>query len=168
MLFSTISLFIKTFPFFSCKDINDFKEEDVFFLAFFSIYLPIKIIVNSDDSLEAMNIANSTANYFSKEVKELYNMNNVSILDSAIEASSPYNINILKQLCIYLMLGVVIAFGIIFMIFFGFGCHSSATSAFPDTTKTNFAFIAFAQHKEVKDLPKRITAYISKLLLPFA
>ena len=44
-------------------------------------------------------------------------MNNVSILDSAIEASSPYNINILKQLCIYLMLGVVVAFGIIFMIF---------------------------------------------------
>lgn len=78
----------------------------------------IKIIVNSDDSLEAMNIANSTANYFSKEVKELYNMNNVSILDSAIEASKPYNINIPKQLCIYLILGIATAFGIIFIIFY--------------------------------------------------
>ena len=78
----------------------------------------IKIIVNSDDSLEAMNIANSTANHFSKEVKELYNMNNVSILDSAIEASKPYNINIPKQLCIYLILGTVTAFGIIFIIFY--------------------------------------------------
>ena len=78
----------------------------------------IKIIVNSDDSLEAMNIANSTANHFSKEVKELYNMNNVNILDSAIEASEPYNINIIKQLCIYLILGTVTAFGIIFIIFY--------------------------------------------------
>ena len=78
----------------------------------------IKIIVNSDDSLEAMNIANSTANHFTKEIKELYNMNNVSILDSAIEATSPYNINIPKQLCIYLILGTVIAFGIIFIIFY--------------------------------------------------
>lgn len=78
----------------------------------------IKIIVNSDDSLEAMNIANSTANHFSKEVKELYNMNNVNILDSAIEASNPYNINIPKQLCIYLILGTVTAFGIIFIIFY--------------------------------------------------
>ena len=78
----------------------------------------IKIIVNSDDSLEAMNIANSTANHFSKEVKELYNMNNVNILDSAIEASSPYNINIPKQLCIYLILSSVTAVCIIFIIFY--------------------------------------------------
>ena len=78
----------------------------------------IKIIVNSDDSIEAMNIANSTANHFSKEVKELYNMNNVNILDSAIESQKPYNINIPKQMCIYLMLGSVTAFGVIFMIFY--------------------------------------------------
>ena len=78
----------------------------------------IKIIVDSDDSLVAMNIANSTANYFTKEIKELYNMNNVSILDGAIEASHPYNINIIKQLCIYIILGTVTAFGIIFIIFY--------------------------------------------------
>ena len=78
----------------------------------------IKIIVNSDDSLEAMNIANSTANFFLKEVTKMYNMNNVNVLDSAIEASKPYNINILKQLCIYLILGFSVAFGIIFIIFY--------------------------------------------------
>ena len=78
----------------------------------------IKIIVNSEDSLESMNIANSTATFFSKEVKELYNMDNVSILDSAIEATNPYNINIPKQLCIYLILGISIAFCIIFIMFY--------------------------------------------------
>ena len=78
----------------------------------------IKIIVNSDDSLKSMNIANSTANFFTKEVKDLYNMNNVSILDSAVEATKPYNINIPKQLCIYLISGVIIAFGTIFIMFY--------------------------------------------------
>ena len=78
----------------------------------------IKIIVHSDDSLEAMNIANSTSYFFSKEVKELYNMNNVSILDSAVEANSPYNVNFPKQLCIYLALGIVLAFVVIFIIFY--------------------------------------------------
>ena len=78
----------------------------------------IKIIVNCDDSLKSMNIANSTANYFSKEVKELYNMNNVNILDSAIEATKPYNINIPKQLCIYLIFGIITACGIIFIAFY--------------------------------------------------
>lgn len=78
----------------------------------------IKIIVNSDDSLEAMNIANSTANFFLKEVTKMYNMNNVNVLDSAVEANAPYNINIFKQLCIYSILGFCIAFGIIFIIFY--------------------------------------------------
>ena len=78
----------------------------------------IKIIVNSDDSNEAMNIANSTANFFLKEVKKMYNMDNVNVLDSAIEAIEPYNINILKQLCIYLVLGVGIAFAIVFIMFY--------------------------------------------------
>lgn len=78
----------------------------------------IKIIVNSDDSLEAKNIANSTANFFLKEVKKMYNMNNVNILDSAVEATEPYNINILKQLCIYFILGFGIAFAIILIMFY--------------------------------------------------
>ena len=50
--------------------------------------------------------------------------------------------------------------------------HSCFTSAFAETTTTRFApfplFISVAQHIEVKDLPKRITAYISKLLRPAA
>ncbi len=78
----------------------------------------IKIIVNCDDSLKSMNIANSTANFFAKEVKKLYNMNNVNVLDSAIKATEPYNINIPKQLCIYLIAGIIIASGIIFIMFY--------------------------------------------------
>ena len=55
----------------------------------------IRIIVVDKDAKLAKNIANVTANYFSKEIVDLYNINNVNILDEAIEATSPYNINVI-------------------------------------------------------------------------
>ena len=78
----------------------------------------IRITVNDGDAIEAKNIANITANYFTKEIVALYNMNNVGILDEAIEAENPYNINVTKQVVIYFMLGFVLAAGILFVIFY--------------------------------------------------
>lgn len=78
----------------------------------------IKITVNDRNAIQAKNIANVTANYFSKEVVELYNMNNVNILDSATEATSPYNINVIKQFVIYLVIGCVLGAGVLFVIFY--------------------------------------------------
>ena len=45
-------------------------------------------------------------------------MNNVDILDEAIEAKNPYNINVIKQIIIYFMLGFVLAAGILFVIYY--------------------------------------------------
>ena len=45
-------------------------------------------------------------------------MNNVNILDEATTATSPYNINIVKQLVIYIMIGLVLGCGISFIIFY--------------------------------------------------
>ena len=45
-------------------------------------------------------------------------MNNVDILDEAIEADKPYNINVVKQVIIYFMLGFVLAAGILFIIYY--------------------------------------------------
>ena len=78
----------------------------------------IKISVSDEDAIRAKNIANVTANYFTKEVVALYNMNNVGILDEAIETDKPYNINVPKQIIIYFMLGFVLAAGILFIIFY--------------------------------------------------
>ena len=78
----------------------------------------IKITVNDKNAIEAKNIANITAEYFTDEISELYNMNNVDILDEAIESEKPYNINIIKQTIIYLMLGFILAAGILFVIFY--------------------------------------------------
>lgn len=78
----------------------------------------IKINVSDRDAKKARNVANVTAKYFTKEVVDLYNMNNVNILDEAIEADAPYNINVIKQVTIYFILGLVIACGILFVIFY--------------------------------------------------
>ena len=78
----------------------------------------IKITVNDGDAISAKNIANVTANYFTNEVVDLYNMNNVDILDEAIEVDKPYNINVPKQIIIYFMLGLVLAAGVLFVIYY--------------------------------------------------
>lgn len=78
----------------------------------------IKINVNDENSVNAKNIANVTAKIFTAEVINYYNMNNVNILDEAIAAENPYNINIMKQLIIYLMLGSVLGAGALFVIFY--------------------------------------------------
>lgn len=78
----------------------------------------IKITVSDRNPIEAKNVANVTANFFSKEVVKLYNMNNVNVLDEANEANEPYNINIPKQVIIYFFIGIIIALSILFIIFY--------------------------------------------------
>lgn len=78
----------------------------------------IKITVSDRNPIEAKNVANVTANFFSKEVVKLYNMNNVNVLDEANEANEPYNINISKQVIIYFFIGIIIALSILFIIFY--------------------------------------------------
>ena len=78
----------------------------------------IKITVADSNPIEAKNVANVTANFFSKEVVKLYNMNNVNVLDEANEANEPYNINIPKQVIIYFFIGIIIALSVLFIIFY--------------------------------------------------
>lgn len=78
----------------------------------------IKIIVTDTDPTEAKNIANVTANYFTKEVVDLYKVNNVNVLDEANTTNTPYNINVAKQIIIYLFIGFIIGAGVLFIIFY--------------------------------------------------
>ena len=78
----------------------------------------IKITVTDSDAVKAKSIANATANYFTNEIVKLYSLNNVNILDKATVAKRPYNISIIKQLIVYVMIGVVIGFGILFVLYY--------------------------------------------------
>ncbi len=78
----------------------------------------IKITVEDNNALNAKIIANLVAKVFTVEVPELYNLDNVHILDVAIEEDEPYNINVAKSSIIGGLLGLVLSSGIFFVIYY--------------------------------------------------
>ena len=79
----------------------------------------------------------------------------VDHIHEAIEADNPYNINVVKQVIIYLMIGFIIGAGILFMVFYfdrtiksAEQVNKYATTKIPYTdlyklveTKTNYYFL---------------------------
>lgn len=78
----------------------------------------IKISVGADDPEVAARIANEIANVFATEIKKIYKLNNVSVVDKAVKSNNPYNINYVKDNIIYIGLGLVLSCGLIFVLFY--------------------------------------------------
>lgn len=75
----------------------------------------IKITVSNEDPKAATNIANEIAKVFSKKVSEIYNINNVHVVDRAEEPKEPYNINHIKDIIMVVAVGIVAAAGYVFI-----------------------------------------------------
>ena len=86
----------------------------------------IKITVNNPNSEDAKNIADEVAEVFMAEIKDLYSLNNISVLDKAQSSYAPFNVDYVKDNVIYLAIGLVIGLGITFVMFY-----------FDTTIKTN-------------------------------
>lgn len=69
----------------------------------------IRITVTNENPDYAAKIANEIANVFSKKVTEIYNINNVYIVDVAEIENEPYNINHAKDIVIFAFIGIVVA-----------------------------------------------------------
>ena len=78
----------------------------------------IQITVADADPKVATKIANQIANVFVKEVSKFYKLNNVTVLDKAEANNKPYNVNYIKDNAIYVMIGLVLSCGIIFIFFY--------------------------------------------------
>ena len=78
----------------------------------------IKIEVRNSDKALAADIANEIRIVFGEEIKNIYQVQNVKTVDKATEATKPYNINMAKDFLIYLVIGVVVACGTIFVIYY--------------------------------------------------
>ncbi len=78
----------------------------------------IRIAVSSENAKEAKKIADETAEIFKKEIIEIYNLQNVSIIDGAELAKAPYNVNFIKDAIIYIMVGLVLACGLVFVVYY--------------------------------------------------
>lgn len=69
----------------------------------------IKISVTNEEPETASKIANELATVFSEQVKEIYNIDNVHVVDMAEKPSEPSNINHAKDVIIFVFIGVVIS-----------------------------------------------------------
>ena len=78
----------------------------------------IVISVKDEDAKLAKDIANEIASIFKTEITSIYNIENISIVDRAIQAPEPYNISILKQYLIGFFLGFMVGSGIVVLIFY--------------------------------------------------
>lgn len=85
----------------------------------------IKISVINSDNKKAKQIANTLARIFSDEVNRIYGVDNVSIIDEAIIAKTPYNVSGIKTLVLAFLIGLFLGSSIVFVKYY-----------FDDTIKT--------------------------------
>lgn len=77
----------------------------------------LKIEVSSLTSQFSKDVANEIAKVFSKQVKEIYNISNVNILDEAEKAEEPYNINHVKDMLIFTVIGIFASVGVVLIVY---------------------------------------------------
>lgn len=75
----------------------------------------LEITVSYRDPNLAAGIANNLAEVFKVRVKEIYQIDNVSVIDVAEINQTPYNINMAKTAIIFMFVGVFIVCGILFL-----------------------------------------------------
>lgn len=93
----------------------------------------IEITVEDENPSNAAKIANEIAKVFTEKVKEIYNINNVQIVDEAEISSEPSNINHVKNAIMSTGIGLVIA--VIYVII---SSMLDTTIKTPEDVETNF------------------------------
>ena len=69
----------------------------------------IEIAVTNPNPAYSVLIANEIADVFSEKVSEIYNINNITIVDKAELSSAPSNVNDIRTIAIFAIVGVAIA-----------------------------------------------------------
>ena len=72
----------------------------------------ITIKVSDKDADRAETITNEIGSVFKEEIKNIYGIDNVQIVDKAVAANSPYNISVVKETIIYIVAGLILGIGI--------------------------------------------------------
>lgn len=75
----------------------------------------LEISVSYTDAKTAADIANTLAEVFTDKVKEVYQIENVSIIDKAEKNEVPYNVNMLKTVIIFSFGFLIVACLVIFI-----------------------------------------------------
>ena len=78
----------------------------------------IKIAVSDEDNRQAVDIANKISTVFQDEITEIYNLENVSVIDAAEKQTTPYNIHTVRDIVLFFAVGLVLAIGTVFVIYY--------------------------------------------------
>ncbi len=78
----------------------------------------ILISVVNEDKRVSRKIANEIAKVFKKEIIDIYNIENVSIIDKALVSKEPHNVNVVKQFVLGAGLGFVLSSMIVVIWFY--------------------------------------------------
>lgn len=78
----------------------------------------IEISVTDSNPETAYILTSEIANVFLNEIKQIYHLNNIGIVDQAQLVKEPYNINHIKDFIIFFLLGVIVSTGVIFIFYF--------------------------------------------------
>ncbi len=77
----------------------------------------LSIKASDEDKTRAKEIADNISIVFKNEVKNIYGIDNVQIVDKAVESSSPANINIVKESIIYFVAGLILGVGAVYLMY---------------------------------------------------
>lgn len=69
----------------------------------------IKITVKDANPVQAMRVANEVTDVFAKTVSDIYQINNVYVVDKAEESIVPCNVNHIRDIIIFFVIGIVIS-----------------------------------------------------------
>lgn len=75
----------------------------------------IEVSVTNANPEMAQKFANEITNVFIEKIKEIYKIDNISLVDKAKLPTGPYNISNTKNILIFAFIGVVIAGGYVFI-----------------------------------------------------
>ncbi len=78
----------------------------------------LEIVVTDEDADLAFRIANEITTTFDKEIKQIYKINNVSVIDAAVLPTSPSNDHLFRDVVLAAFVGFILSSGLIFMVFY--------------------------------------------------
>lgn len=105
----------------------------------------IEITYVNKNPKTAYKVANELANVFCEKIVEIYNINNVYIVDKAEIEEEPYNINHIKDILIFAIIGMGLSCMIVFII----SLFDTTVKSQEDVEKST-GLIVLAQVPEVK------------------
>lgn len=77
----------------------------------------ITIKVSDKDPKKAQKIADEIGTVFKSEIKSIYGIDNVQIVDKAVESNKPSNINVVRETIIYLLVGIALGISVGYLLY---------------------------------------------------